>query len=352
MQARRLISIPELLAMIVDGLDIEDQRKLMRVSNHFFYSIGPKLWKSVPRLEFIMRLIKGTKVGYRLTQNPHPQKYKYKITTLLPPKPDLTHYDIYAPWVQELEIFDRIGLVIKNLDRFLRLLDGRPPLPNLRRLTTCATAISSTELMSFINMFMSPSLTEIRTVLPRKGLPEDSCSCIPPSSVPGFLEKIKETCPQIEALEFYPELGSEVNGSESYTPSNQCRSILSSFLNLYSFSSTTYILEPATLDILGRLPRLESLGIRGSPTKRPVLGKKLSIPATRFPSLKDLRLYGVHRKDIKVLWNQPPIIAKLVSALVQTDHLRQDDRRGANWIGPFLAALSSRSPHLQDVAFY
>jgi len=75
----RLISIPELLIMIVGGFKLEDQRKLMHVSKHFFHCMGPILWRSVPRLELIIELIKGTKFGYRLTEHPQSQKYKHKV---------------------------------------------------------------------------------------------------------------------------------------------------------------------------------------------------------------------------------------------------------------------------------
>ncbi|KAG8684801.1 hypothetical protein FRC11_011576, partial [Ceratobasidium sp. 423] len=271
-------------------------------------------------------------------------------------------YDIYAPWVQQVEIFGKGSLEIKNIDPFLTLLDGCPPLPNLQRLTTCATApVGSNVLMGSINMFICPSLTEIRTVLPLDGLPEHPSSRVP-SSVPTFLKKTKlkrarETCPEIRVLEFYPELASEDNGSESYTPSDQCRSTLSSFTHLHSFSGTTYVFEFATLGILGGLPHLESLGIRGSPAERPVLDRMLSIPETWFPVLKDLRIYDVHPEDIKILWNQPTIVEKLVSALIQTDRTRtrnplDDLLYGTGWIGPFLEALPCLSSGLQDMDFF
>ncbi|KAH7339877.1 hypothetical protein B0J17DRAFT_716868 [Rhizoctonia solani] len=155
----------------------------------------------------------------------------------------------------------------------------------------------------------------------------------------------KGTCPHICVLEFYPESASGI----IYTPNDQCHGALSSFLSLRSFSSTTYILKPKILGILGGLEHLESLGIRGSPTEPPVLNKQLLIPETWFPSLKDLRLYDIHYEDIEVIWKQPTIVKNLTSALVQTDHLTPRNPpdhllHGQNWIGPFIAAIPQISP--------
>ncbi|KAG8700692.1 hypothetical protein FRC11_012736 [Ceratobasidium sp. 423] len=336
-----VVEIPELLASITLGLDTKEQRKLMVVSKHFFHS-GAKV-ESHPT---------GSFPGY----GPR----GYEITITLPVSPDLSRYNIYASWVQELELFGKGSEEIINLHPFLTLLDGHPPLPNLQRLTAYNTIpISSNQVMGFINMFICPSLIDIRTVLHKdeNGVLRTSRSRVSSSSVPAFLTNIKETCPRIRVLEFYPEPASADNHFRQYTPSDQCRSALSSFLNLRSFSSTTYILDPTVLSILGSLPHLESLGIRGSPIEHSVLDKQLSIPETWFPVLKDLRLYDVHHEDIQAIWNQPNIVKKLTSAVVQTDHVTprsppDDLLYGQNWIGPFLAALFDLSPRLQDVAFY
>ncbi|KAG8700693.1 hypothetical protein FRC11_012737 [Ceratobasidium sp. 423] len=330
---RRVIAIPELLALIVHGLEAQERRKLMRVSKHLFQFVGPITWKSVPRLDVVMRLIKNVKI--KLSQSWAPYKYQFEL-------------EIYGGYYQE----------ITNPDPLLTLLDGRPPLPNLRRLTAYTIApIDGQDLMGFFNMFINPSLTEIRTIIPNGGLPQISGCSVPPHSVPKFLEKIQKTCPQVQVLEFYPENAYAHNWSKRYIPSNRSRSILSSFLNLRSFSSTTYIFESAIFGILGQLPHLESLGIRGSPMECSALDKQLSIPETWFPALKELRLYDVDPEDVQGLWKQPTIVKKLTSLLIQADdtvgrYADDNPLRGTNWLHPFLEALPSLSPHIQDVALY
>ncbi|KAG8697314.1 hypothetical protein FRC11_000114 [Ceratobasidium sp. 423] len=312
------------------------------------------VWKSVSRLDVVMRLVEGAKVEFIHATTPH----NYRIMITFPSNPDLSRYDRYASWIQELEIYGGYYQEIINPNSLLTLLGGRPLLPNLRRLTAYTTApVDARNLIDFFSMFTSPSLTEIRTIIPNKGLPQTSSSRVPSSSAPVFLERLKDICPQIEVLEFYPESTSAGDWPERYIPSDQSRNTLSSFSNLRSFSSTTYILESAILSILGELPHLESLGIRGSPRELPVLDKQLSVPETWFPVLKDLRLYDVDPEDIQVLWNQHTIIKKLTSLLIQTDdsinrYAPDSPLYGKNWVGTFLQALPHLSPQLQGVAFY
>ncbi|CAE6436735.1 unnamed protein product [Rhizoctonia solani] len=73
--AWRVIATPELLALVVHQLDIKGRYKLMHVSKHFFHSVGPIVWKSVPRLELVLQLIKGVRV--RIECSTAPYKYQF-----------------------------------------------------------------------------------------------------------------------------------------------------------------------------------------------------------------------------------------------------------------------------------
>jgi hypothetical protein len=78
---RRIVEIPEFLTSVASEFDLDRQRELMLVSKYFFRSVGPIVWKSVPRLDFIMRTIKGTKVkSYRFEDS---QKAHYEFTEIV-----------------------------------------------------------------------------------------------------------------------------------------------------------------------------------------------------------------------------------------------------------------------------
>ncbi|CAE7227652.1 unnamed protein product [Rhizoctonia solani] len=352
--ARRVVDIPELLTSVAYCLARRQRRELMLVSHYFFTSVGPTVWGEIPRLDIMLRLIIGAKGSHqrygRDRQGIHPSYSQTTIT--LPSNPDLSRYHIYAPWVRELEIFAGRNLEIQNAGPFLALFGGGPLLPNLRRVTTHTGAdIGSKEMMKFLNMFIAPSLTEIRTIIHKKGLP----SYVHPSGVPAFIKKIKDTCPHIQVLEFYPE--SAYDCPEGYRPTDRCRDILRSFSNLRFFGSTTYIFEPSIFAIMGNLPHLAVLSVRGFYMEDPVLDAQVSIPETWFPALKVLRLYDTHPRDIKVLWKHPPVVKKLISVLIHTDPTAPPDRSdnvmdGNKWIEEFLTALPSLSPGLKDLTFY
>ncbi|KAJ1304881.1 hypothetical protein OPQ81_006015 [Rhizoctonia solani] len=354
-QGQRVLEITELLNLIVHELDGKEQCKLMLVSKYFFYSVGPMIWKKVPRLDFVLRLIKDTKVR---SENPGNSEGAYheftRITIMLPSNPDLSRYYIYAPWVQELEIFGGCSQEIYYAHPFLTLLCGRAPLPNLRKLTTHTGAdnMRSKLLMDLINIFVCPSLIEIRTIFHKKG----RSTYIYPSSVLDFLKKVQDTCPQIQVLELYSGTRFHYNSPEPFPFSHQCCEVLKSFSYLRSFTSTTRILESETFEILGNLPQLELLGIRGSRMDYPVLDERLSISSNWFKQLIDLRLYDLHPQDIKVLWAQPPLVKKLGSTLIQTDPTISpkpfDESLDGNvWIDSFLTALPSLTPDLHDLTF-
>ncbi|CAE6410979.1 unnamed protein product, partial [Rhizoctonia solani] len=351
--SRRVVEIPEFLNSVAHRLAIHKRRELMLVSRYFFHSVGPTVWKKIPRLDIVLRLIKGAEGKahrYKDPQRVHPSFGQ--ITMVLPSNPDLTRYNLYAPWVQELEIFAGRNIEIQKGGRFLTLLGGGPLLPNLRRLTTHTGAdIGSREMSRFLNMFINPSLLELRTIIHKKGLP----SHVHPSTVPALLKQIQETCPKILVLEFYPE--SACDCPEGYKPSDHCRNILRSFSNLRYFSSTTYTLEAATLAIMGNLAHLQLLGVRGSHMEDPVLDERVFISETWFPALKFLRLYDVHPQDINTLWNHPPVLKRLVSLTIQTDPTTapdpsDDPMDGNQWIEAFLSALPRVSPGLKDLTFH
>ncbi|CEL60651.1 hypothetical protein RSOLAG1IB_03889 [Rhizoctonia solani AG-1 IB] len=290
---QRVIGIPELFILIVHELDAKQQRELMAVSKYFFRSIGPIAWRKVPRLDILTKLIKNMRV--KTTDLGGRADYKWQFIIELPPRLNLSRYSsryhIYAPWVQEIELYGGCYQEIKNPEVFLAFLDGRVPLPNLRKLTTSTSApVAGDDLIALFNIFICPSMTELRTVMPNQGLPRRDYSRVISPSVPAFLQKVKDTCPHIEVLEFYTDgpVSFDQRNYDRYSPTTQCRGILSSFSSLRSFSSTTYILEFNVLSILGQLPRLESLGIRGGSTEHPVVDKGLSMPEDWFPALKVL----------------------------------------------------------------
>ncbi|CAE7141678.1 unnamed protein product [Rhizoctonia solani] len=344
--AQHKIVIPELLDMIIRELDGEDQRMLMCVSKNFFDTAGPLAWKSVPRLELIMGLLDGVQVHRK-------ERDGRRLTITLPADLNFGRYNIYAHWVQSLHIDKKNFLEIINLGFFTRLLNDRPPLPNLRRLTASTTNQINESFQDVIDIMISPSLVGIQIALPQH--PHLVCDNQGPRVLsaydPEFLDKLKTSCPNIETIEFYLDhyYIAEHDRFTHYIPNDRTRAALSSFTNLRSFSSSAYILRPAIFSVMGELPHLESLGIQTLHWPSSVLDPQLSIPETWFPALKRLQLRRIHSEDIQTLWRQPNIVGRLVSLQI---HAEIESRYTRNWVDPFLKYLPSLSPRLEDVIFH
>ncbi|CAE6507203.1 unnamed protein product [Rhizoctonia solani] len=341
---RQVMEIPELLTIIAHELNAKERRELLSVSQCFFRSIGPMVWKRVPRLDLLLNVITDTKIDFSVAGTEWPYSQFTEITTTLPLKPDLSRYYIYAPWVQELEIFGGYSQEVFYAGPFLNLLCGNPPLPNLRRLTACTGADTrSRPMMNFFDMFMIPSLTEVRTIFNSKDHPTYTY----PSLVAYFLDKVQKICPKIQVLELYPRTN-DFYLSRPFTLSDHSCSAIQSFSNLRSFTSTSCVLKPKPLGVLGSLPYLESLSIRGFGMEDRTIDEQLSIPGDQFRRLVDLRLYGIHPQDINLLWGQPSLVKKLDFALIQTNpYIQLDDY----WIESFLTALPNLSPNLRGLSF-
>lgn len=59
---RRLADIPELTSIIASFLPTSDLARLARVSQHFFRTAGPLIWREVPNIGILMRLVRETKI--------------------------------------------------------------------------------------------------------------------------------------------------------------------------------------------------------------------------------------------------------------------------------------------------
>ncbi|KAF8598824.1 hypothetical protein BDV93DRAFT_609635 [Ceratobasidium sp. AG-I] len=351
--ACRVADIPELICSIATFLS--DPRPLLLVSQHFFRSVAPLSWKSVPRVDVLLRLIPGTTERQTLFPDSW-STHSLLFDITLPSSVDLTRFDVYAPWVQRLEVFGgKNKHTLRNTAALLRLASTRHILPNLRALTLTMRAKASTdEYLSFIELFLSPMLVEIRHVRLSGNPPYLDT---PP--VTALVQKIRNVCPSIEVLEFYPAdfTGTNPLGRTINFPSlGPClRESLAGFSNLRSFSSTHHIFEPATLQVLGSLPLLESLDVfdyfdyLGDPASH-VGG--LTVLDSWFSALRHLHLRNFHAKDVSAVWNQP-FVRNLESATIKCDPASAGENMclatGQAWVDTFLTGLPQASPHISKL---
>lgn len=362
---RRVMSIPELASTITGLLDSTDLYCLLRVSRPFFYSTAPMLWKEVPRLDVLLLLIPETTVRRGWKREMGGDNFR-QVDIILPESLDFTRFNIYAPWVRQLELFTELTKYkVTNSSELMRAASDRLLLPGLRSLSLSADIETSSEdFVWFTELFLCPTLIEIRHV--------SDCSLenyMQVASAYPLAQKISIVCPGLQTLEFYPYR----HDFEDEEWAHLVRSldlgfplILAGFSNLRSFSSTAFVFEPPVFEVLGSLPLLESLGIvdsRADEETPPILSTDFQIPATWFPALRNLRIYYLHPRDIFVMWHQPPLIQNLVSAIVKCYPSTPDgemdseegseegesDPDGQEWIDKFLNVVPRSSPHIREL---
>lgn len=352
--ARRVADIPELVSSIVIASSLPSRQNLLLVSNQFFRAVAPVIWRSVHRIDSLLRLIPGTTERRNIRQpliDPD-IKLLYVVITL-PTVLDLTRFDLYAQWVQRLEVFGkRYKPTLRNANALFQVASTRPILPNLRALTISATIETPTpEYLSFTELFLSPTLVEIRHVL---------CDEDPPyleiRSVPGLVQKILGICPGVQILELYPgqEPGSDDPSERNIIfslPGASLHETLAGFSNLRSFASTLHIFEPATLQVLGSLPLLESLDVLDCSEDQASFKGGLTIPDNWFPALRYLHLCDFDASDVLAVWSQP-LVRNLVSATIKCDPGTadvEDMEAGPVWVDALLTKLPRASPHISKL---
>ncbi|KAF8598820.1 hypothetical protein BDV93DRAFT_526538 [Ceratobasidium sp. AG-I] len=345
---RRVLDTPELINSIFSFLHGYYLIRLMRVSPSFFRIAGPLIWRDVPGLDIILALIRGTVIR--------------RACITLPDKLDLTRLEVYAPWIQRLEVFNPLSNHrLANSDGLIAIALTQPILPVLRALTLTTDIEANPELeledlVLFTKLFLCPTLIEIRHV-PDASLEQ----YLDAGGAYSLAQMISSVCPSLQVLEIYPNRKDFEYGGHSGLVSSTDEGfprILSGFSQLRSFSSSAFIFNPRVLEVLGRLPLLESLGMIDACTSEetpPMLDEDFKIPATWFPKLRHLQIYDMHPHDISVMWKQPPLVQNLVSVTVKCypctpdQDEEEEEPDGQEWIDGFIADLARSSPHVEKL---
>ncbi|KAF8598826.1 hypothetical protein BDV93DRAFT_547216 [Ceratobasidium sp. AG-I] len=354
--ARRVADIPELISSIASFLDNSGLAPMMRVSQHFFRIAGPSIWREVPNIEALLSLIPGT-IPRRVA---HIRRDSYQPFTqyITPPhRLNLTRFDIYAPWVQQLEIFSHMTIYKFRYSRRLTSITAvRTLLPNLRILSLSnENEMPSEDYDLLLELFVCPSLLEIRHIT-------DYCleHYIEPSSADLLIQKASAACPGLRRLDFYPDIDGfshEEYLSLMSSPDVAFPWTLAGFSNLRSLSSTPLILIPVVLRSLAGLPVLESLTIldyNPDTQAEPSLAEDFKALDTWFPALRSLQIYDLHVKDITAIWSQPQLVLKLHAVKIRCYPGAFGDGQigpvdAQEWINTFLSGLPDASPHIEQL---
>ncbi|KAG9126400.1 hypothetical protein FRC07_003549 [Ceratobasidium sp. 392] len=156
------------------------------------------------------------------------------------------------------------------------------------------------------------------------------------------LTQLTSKSPNIRELECCPRLNPlPANGipPQTFYP-------LSQFHSLYSLTSNTAIVQPGVLELIGRLPKLANLKIKGG-YGEPRLSFPLhhQLPASSFPSLLALDIGLSSSEEVKRFWELVPL------RMLTTVHICVDPPGGVDFV-QYIPSLCSGSPLIRKLVLY
>ncbi|KAF8595908.1 hypothetical protein BDV93DRAFT_611166 [Ceratobasidium sp. AG-I] len=305
--SNRLFFIPELLRLISKHLSPSDAFGFAQCSRMCFHAAVGEIWYSVVGARRLFDLLPG--VSY-VPENSTTNIILPDLSTS-----DFSRFDFYAPLVRRLEIFDEVHDqdVIFDCGSLMSYTQHTTLLPNLKYLVF--NSESSEEQLSWLTVFLSPSLLSIQDTIPWYEPVLDAESAL------ALVANIALRCLSLEDLSLY--------ASFDYSPDQHARLIplllpiyeyIGRMQNLQSLRTNVPVFEASALPVLGRLTRLDTLEIYQ--VYGPIFPMEgVTLPDNLFPSLRKLCLPVLEIEEFKAIWNIRQMIDRPVVLEIEFDEL-------------------------------
>lgn len=229
----------------------------------------------------------------------------------------LIRFNKYTPLVQKLHIFIDADRNWPNWAMLLENVPIRPLLPNLRVLIVGAQGSreDGSRVERCVKALLCPTLSDIRTMW-------GSVRYMDPVQAVGLLLGIARTCPNLSKLRLlvrHSEYPSDLGSLGTYFKAALVITI-GRFQNLRVLSTSSTVLDPDILRLLGNLPHLESLAAASPPGAGrddvQTWVDDYALPTQLFPALRHLKIYSVPSTIVSKLWKAAPLVQNLVSITV------------------------------------
>ncbi|KAG9121965.1 hypothetical protein FRC07_001840 [Ceratobasidium sp. 392] len=271
--------------------------------------------------------------------------------------PDFLRYDIYAPLIYSVQIFDATSrryrvshaswiALLKHSD----FLEGGVFLPNLRKLVVHCEWCPLADRVNWIAILLAPSLLDIHVTADAT----NGILGIPDSRASALLELITQRCPSIRSLSFFPEpeetykhVGQDII---PLAPTNSSCDHLANMQNLRALTISKVALQSDALVTIGLIPTLERLEIHDS---APQDMFTTLLPEFLFPSLRYLTLQMIDSFEIGQIWQTQPLVGRLTHVQINAKAANMERERGLEPVG-MIRQLSrmqfSNSPHIESLS--
>ncbi|KAF8609086.1 hypothetical protein BDV93DRAFT_504533 [Ceratobasidium sp. AG-I] len=338
---RHISEVPELIGLICGFVENSSLVNLSTVSRGFFHCAAPLIWKEVTGLAKLLTLLPRLELDFPLEELPTVGPDHIRPCD----QDQLVRFNLYAPFIQRLESNFETDAGSLSWDLLLSRVPTRPLLPNLRALAIKPSfKQSSTRFIEYVDAFLCPTLSGIRTSW-------DWNQWINPFEARSLMVRMTATCPGLTKLNILPGNSRHPENLLSFSLYSPVSIFtpLSQFRDLRVLHSSSAVLNPEVLQLLGNLPCLESLAVYSLCTDNenwedddiPIAN--LTLPNNSFPSLRNLKIDCVPGAVVSKLWQTPPLVRDLVSVRIQ---FMADDTESPSEL---VCTICQGSPHITDL---
>ncbi|KAJ1306451.1 hypothetical protein OPQ81_007454 [Rhizoctonia solani] len=365
MSSHRIFTVNELLSLICTNCDNHTRTTLARTSRLWFEISAPILWGNLRGAHKILVLLPGTVIGRVRPTEPPPQEPILSLDAV-----DFTRYNVYAPLVKHLTIYDPSDAKRRietwyNWGFIYYLSQQRLLFPNLISLIINQPTTTGPSFLrqrnpaayeQWIIAFTTAGLQSIHSPLMLKpGLPPHPSS-VSLTAASVAAKQLARKTKSLRILEIYPMASSaELNlmgqgatfegtmGAE--TAYQRFYSSFESLSQLRELSTTAIIFETFMFRTLANLPHLRSISVHNVSYQLPEFHPGL-VPSSSFPELTKLSLVDIDQENLEKIWESTPLVRKLHSLTVLSSYSRH---MTIDWAQKtFLPLLRTRSPGLSE----
>ncbi|KAG9121295.1 hypothetical protein FRC07_002790 [Ceratobasidium sp. 392] len=338
---RHALELPELVHIVCNFLKKQDYVNLLYLSRDTCAAVLPVVWEEVDFWP-LFHLVPGTKIGVHSFSKADPG---YLVD--FPHTTDLTRFDIYSPYVK----------TIRTSRPYLIYFPGRwhgpgvpaqPLLPNLRHLIITTFGSVEADYVNWVPWFLHPGLLGLEMFSIESGGEQNEVhSWLDQRATFYLIDQIACTCPRIEALRLFPAKIADSDVDDCAKIYNRIADL--HHLRTFGFSGT--MVHQELLEILGRLPYLETLSLHTDWEETWEYDESpLEVPDDSFPSLKHLYLYGLDESAMSRVCKVPSLFRHLIQATIIFEDQDFDENLSDNKRSNVaVECLGQNSPHIQDL---
>ncbi|KAG8679565.1 hypothetical protein FRC08_016894 [Ceratobasidium sp. 394] len=294
----RVFGVPELANIICGFADRQDCARLMRVCHYLFLLGRAFVWNHVTGAIRLLRLMPG-----KLNTQSRSKKY---LTAVI----DTSRFDLYAPFVESLEISCRPNgdhRIEGKWRTHLVHAQNTVWLPKLRRLSYTRPGDLEEDQLDYVLLFLSASIQRIKITF---GGPYPLWQSL--SSASRVLHAVSRRCPRLEHLEISPGepfLDPDddfVFSREAFTIHEQ----MSQLTSLRSLFTSPAIFQPDVFRAISTYPCLETLLVQAPSEAGPVYDN-YELSEASFLALRQLELRRIDPHVIKRMCSLEPFVRYL-----------------------------------------